>query len=120
MPSLLGKISSHNLRLSPSPLTLHPGPSPNPEHTLTSSPANPAPFSPLPSPVAKVVLHAFDTYDFAHSASALADWLNARWAKSGYRVSAEVVCFTLRAAGRDGRLGVADAGDGAFMRDVKG
>ncbi|KAK6432053.1 hypothetical protein LTR95_011780 [Oleoguttula sp. CCFEE 5521] len=74
------------------------------------------PYEPLPSPVAAVVLECYDRYDFGVSAEALANWLNARWTKTGYSVSAQAVCFTLRLNGRMARLGLGDAPEGAMAR----
>lgn len=74
---------------------------------------------PLPSPIAKVVLDAWDAYDWNHSSDAIADWLNGRWAKSGFEVSKETICFTLRSQGRDARMGLVDRLDGAFYRKIE-
>ena len=72
---------------------------------------------PLPSPVAKVLLKCWDTYNFDNSSDALTDWINARWEKTGYQVSKETVCFTLRMNGHTGaRMGLGDKQQGAFMR----
>lgn len=80
----------------------------------STTPANP--HAPLPSPITAVLLQAWDAHPFNNSADALTDWLNARWRKSGYAVSRETVCFTLRVHGRDARLGVPDDLEGAFYR----
>ena len=77
-----------------------------------------APYSPLSSPIARVVLESWDSHDWNSSSDALTDWLNARWAKSGYQVSKEVICFTLRANGRDGKMGRGDRDDGVFVREA--
>ncbi|KAK4546224.1 hypothetical protein LTR36_002361 [Oleoguttula mirabilis] len=71
---------------------------------------------PLPSPMVKVLLDSYDSHEFQQSSDALTDWLNARWKKSGYQVSKETVCFTLRANGRDARMGGGDELSGAFLR----
>lgn len=70
----------------------------------------------LPSPMVRVLLESYDSRDFGHSADAFTDWLNARWKKSGYQVSKEVVCFTLRSHGRDARPGQVDKTGGTFYR----
>lgn len=57
--------------------------------------------TPLPDkPIVELILHEWDTRRFSCSADALADWLNARWRKSGYELSAETVCEVLRSNGR--------------------
>lgn len=71
---------------------------------------------PLPSPLVAVVVNAWDSHDWKNSSDAFTDWLNARWAKSGYQVSNETICFTLRSKGRDARIGLGDPTDGAFCR----
>jgi amidase len=53
---------------------------------------------------------------FSCSADALADWLNARWRKSGYELSAETVCEVLRSNGRVAFRGLGDDAEGAFSR----
>lgn len=83
--------------------------------TYTVSTASAA-HQPLPSPVVQVVLESYDSRDWQSSSDALTDWLNARWAKSGYQVSKEVVCFTLRANGRDAKMGLGDHLEGRFER----
>lgn len=90
---------------------------PHNRETSTPSPSSPkTPFTPLPPPIAAIVLQAWDAYDWDHSSDALAAWLNARWAKSGYSVRSEVVCFTLRVEGRDARVDLGDENGGAFVR----
>jgi hypothetical protein len=74
------------------------------------------PNAPLPSPVVRVVLSSYDSHDWNQSSDALTAWLNARWAKSGYSVSRETVCFTLRSHDRNAVMGKADEKDGAFLR----
>lgn len=69
-----------------------------------------------PSPVVAIVLASFDRLDFGKSSDALTDWLNARWAKSQYQISPEVVTFILRSNGRDATRGFGDHLDGAFCR----
>lgn len=71
---------------------------------------------PLPPDVAQVMIQEWDPRDWGKSSDAFADWLNARWAKTGYSVSKETVCFTLRAAGRDAKMGLGDPMDGMFLR----
>lgn len=80
-----------------------------------SSSANQA----LPSPIVRVVLESYDSHDWNRSSDALADWLNGRWRKSGYQVSREVVCFTLRVNGRDAEMGRGDRLNGAFCREIE-
>lgn len=71
---------------------------------------------PLPSPMVKVILSSWDTYNFDSSSDALAGWLNARWKKSGYEVSKETVCFTLRTNGRmNAKMCITDPQGGAFF-----
>lgn len=72
---------------------------------------------PLPSPMVAVVINAWDSHDWQGSSDAFTDWLNARWAKSGYQVSNETICFTLRSKGRDARMGLGDPTDGVFCRE---
>ncbi|KAF2638485.1 amidase signature enzyme [Massarina eburnea CBS 473.64] len=77
---------------------------------------NPHP-GPLPDrPIIELILHEWDTRRFSCSADALADWLNARWKKSGYQLSAETVCEVLRNNGRIAFRGLGDDAEGAFAR----
>lgn len=72
---------------------------------------------PLPDkPIIELILHEWDTRRFSCSADALADWLNARWRKSGYELSAETVCEVLRSNGRIAFRGLGDDAEGAFAR----
>lgn len=72
---------------------------------------------PLPDqPIVDLILHEWDTRRFSCSADALADWLNARWRKSGYELSAETVCEVLRSNGRIAFRGLGDDAEGAFSR----
>ncbi|KAL7776255.1 hypothetical protein CFE70_006671 [Pyrenophora teres f. teres 0-1] len=72
---------------------------------------------PLPDqPIIDLILHEWDTRRFSCSADALADWLNARWRKSGYELSAETVCEVLRSNGRIAFRGMGDDAEGAFSR----
>jgi hypothetical protein len=80
--------------------------------TSSASKAHPA----LPQPIETLVLQSWDSYDWHKSSDALADWINGRWGKTGYSVSKEVVCFTLRMNGRDARLGLGDHLCGSFFR----
>jgi hypothetical protein len=80
--------------------------------TSTASTAHSA----LPPPIETLILQSWDSYDWQKSSDALADWINGRWGKTGYSVSKEVVCFTLRVNGRDARLGLGDHLCGAFFR----
>ena len=86
--------------------------------TEASSAPRPAPHEPLPSPVAKVILEAWDAYDWGNSSNAITEWFNGRWKKSGFQVSKETICFTLRSQGRDARMGLGDRLDGAFYREM--
>ncbi|PSN74128.1 amidase signature enzyme [Corynespora cassiicola Philippines] len=90
-------------RALPLPLSSVPLQDPNPE--------------PLPDrPIIELILHEWDTRRFSCSADALADWLNARWRKSGYELSAETVCEVLRSNGRIAFRGLGDDAAGAFAR----
>ncbi|CAN9150550.1 unnamed protein product [Alternaria alternata] len=90
-------------RALPMPLSSVPLQDPNPE--------------PLPDqPIIDLILHEWDTRRFSCSADALADWLNARWRKSGYELSAETVCEVLRSNGRIAFRGLGDDAEGAFSR----
>ncbi|KAF2015272.1 amidase signature enzyme [Aaosphaeria arxii CBS 175.79] len=72
---------------------------------------------PLPDkPIIDLILHEWDTRRFSCSADALADWLNARWRKSGYELSAETICEVLRSNGRIAFRGLGDDSQGAFAR----
>lgn len=72
---------------------------------------------PLPDkPIVELILHEWDTRRFSCSADALADWLNARWRKSGYELSAETICEVLRSNGRIAFRGLGDDSQGAFSR----
>ena len=75
--------------------------------------------SALPKPIETLILESWDSYDWQKSSDALADWINGRWGKTGYSVSREVVCFTLRMNGRDARLGLGDHLGGSFYRGEK-
>lgn len=92
---------------------------PKPATSCTPSPASAA-SQPLPSPMVRVILDSYDAHaeTWAGSSDALTDWLNARWQKSGYSVSKETVCFTLRVNGRDAKMGMGDQLRGAFYRDL--
>jgi hypothetical protein len=80
--------------------------------TSSASTAHPA----LPQPIEALILQSWDSYDWQKSSESLTDWINGRWCKTGYSVSKEVVCFTLRLNGRDARLGLQDHLCGAFFR----
>lgn len=108
MPTLHRTLKSTLTSLTLTPLA-------NPSHPSAANA-----HAPLPSPITTLLLHTWDTHDFGTSADALAAWLNARWAKSGYAVSRETVCFTLRLHGRDARLGGRDPGEGCFVRGRRG
>lgn len=87
------------------------------EDSTNDSPKGSRAHEPLPSPIVGVVLEAWDAHDWNNSSDAMTDWLNARWAKSGYSVKKEVVCYTLRLQGRDARMNLGDPIDGAFRRE---
>jgi len=90
-------------RALPLPLATVPLQDPNPE--------------PMPDkPIIDLILHEWDTRKFSCSADALAQWLNARWRKSGYELSAETVCEVLRSNGRIAFRGLGDDDEGAFTR----
>ncbi|GAB7357506.1 hypothetical protein MBLNU459_g0039t1 [Dothideomycetes sp. NU459] len=69
-------------------------------------------------PIAALILREWDAYDWRESSDALADWLNARWKKSGYAVQRHEVCFLLRLNGKSARMGLGDHLRGAFSRDL--
>lgn len=71
---------------------------------------------PLCRSMTAVVLESWDSRKWYGSSDALADWLNARWAKTGYQIERETVYLTLLAAGRSAMMGVEDPLDGAFYR----
>jgi hypothetical protein len=72
---------------------------------------------PLSSPVTKVILDSWDRYEWQGSSDALAEWMNERWKKTGFQISKEVVCFTLRYHGREAQMGLGDHLGGNFSRD---
>lgn len=67
----------------------------------------------------EMLLKAWDEHEWNHSAKAITDWFDARWAKTGYQVSEQTVCFHLREHHRDARLGVADELKGKFVRESR-
>ncbi|PVI04609.1 amidase signature enzyme [Periconia macrospinosa] len=67
-------------------------------------------------PIVDLILKEWDTRRFSCSADALAEWLNKRWKKSGYTISAETVLEVLRGNGRVAFRGLGDAEEGAFTR----
>jgi hypothetical protein len=84
---------------------------------LSSVPLQDANPEPLPDqPIIDLILHEWDTRRFSCSADALADWLNARWRKSGYELSAETICEVLRSNGRIAFRGLGDDAENAFSR----
>lgn len=106
-PTLLHFLTAYEAtfppRALPLPLSSVPLQDPNPE--------------PLPDkPIVELILHEWDTRRFSCSADALATWLNARWRKSGYELSAETVCEVLRSNGRIAFRGLGDDAAGAFAR----
>lgn len=83
--------------------------------TYTKSAASEA-HEPLPSPVTSIIIDCWDSYEWQNSFDALTNWINTRWKKTDFQVSKEVVCFTLRANGRDARMGLGDHLHGALYR----
>ncbi|KAF2144249.1 uncharacterized protein K452DRAFT_223664 [Aplosporella prunicola CBS 121167] len=80
-------------------------------------PAGPDARAPAPDPpVIRVILREWDMRDFRQSSDALAEWLNARWRKSGYALSPEAVYEILKANGRVAFRGLGDESGGAFAR----
>jgi len=73
----------------------------------------------LPQPIEALIIQSWDSHDWQKSSESLMDWINGRWGKTGYSVTKEVVCFTLRLNGRDARLGLQDHLCGAFFRGQK-
>ncbi|KAF2448138.1 amidase signature enzyme [Karstenula rhodostoma CBS 690.94] len=68
--------------------------------------------------IVEVILRAWDERRWGCSADALASWLNRRWKKSGYEVSAEMVCEVLRGNGRMAFRGM--EGEEELSRSVEG
>lgn len=66
--------------------------------------------------IVAIILQEWDRYDWRGSSDALADWLNGRWKKTGYRVQRHEVCFLLRVNGRQAGMGLGDWLKGAFYR----
>jgi hypothetical protein len=71
---------------------------------------------PLSSPVTEVILDSWDRHEWQGSSDALTDWLNERWKKTGFQISKEVVCFTLKYHGRKADMGLGDHLGGTFSR----
>lgn len=71
---------------------------------------------PLSSPVTEAILDSWDRHDWEGSSDALTDWLNERWKKTGFQISKEVVCFTLKYHGRKAEMGRGDHLGGTFSR----
>lgn len=71
---------------------------------------------PVDQGIVEVILREWDERRWGCSADALTNWLNKRWKKSGYEVSAETVCEVLRNNGRMAFRGMGDEGDGKFER----
>jgi hypothetical protein len=55
-------------------------------------------------------------HEWQGSSDALTDWLNERWKKTGFQISKEVVCFTLKYHGRKADMGLGDHLGGTFSR----
>ncbi|KAM0701202.1 hypothetical protein Q7P35_011563 [Cladosporium inversicolor] len=85
--------------------------------TQYSTSAVSAAHEPLSSPVIEVILDSWDRYEWQGSSDALTDWMNERWRKTGFRISKEVVCFTLRYHGREARMGLGDHLGETFARE---
>lgn len=73
----------------------------------------------LPEPIVKVILASWDEHDWRGSSDALADWLNARWKKTGYSVSRECVHALLVMNFRNASPGLGDHLDGAYTRTAQ-
>lgn len=86
--------------------------------TYTTSAAS-STHEPLSAPITVVILDSWDRHDWNRSSDALADWMNARWKKTGLEISREVVCFTLRMHGRDAQMGLGDHLGGGFVRPMQ-
>ncbi|KAF2677883.1 amidase signature enzyme [Lentithecium fluviatile CBS 122367] len=106
-PTLLHFLTAYEATFPPRALPL----------PLSSVPLQDPHPEPLPDkPIVELILHEWDTRRFSCSADALAHWLNARWRKSGYELSAETVCEVLRSNGRIAFRGLGDDASGAFAR----
>ncbi|KAF2090636.1 hypothetical protein K490DRAFT_61961 [Saccharata proteae CBS 121410] len=81
-------------------------------HKKTATLAQP----PIPSPVAAVLLREYDSRDFSGSVAQLTGWLNARWAKTGYKVSIEEVSRVLSMNGRAFAAKEGECWDETFLR----
>ena len=68
------------------------------------------------APIVLVILQEWDSYDFGNSVDAFADWMNARWKKSGYSLSADIIHEVLKCNGRTAFRGIGDHLDGSFQR----
>jgi hypothetical protein len=66
-------------------------------------------------PIINVVLRDWDPHEFACSSDAFSDWLNARWRKTGYAISREIVWCILKINGRLAFQGIGNW-DGRFVR----
>lgn len=64
-----------------------------------------------------LILCEWDAHDWRGSSDALADWLNARWRKTGYVVQSEDVWALLAGRGREACMGKGDWLRGRFVRD---
>ncbi|KAH7062438.1 hypothetical protein B0J12DRAFT_735983 [Macrophomina phaseolina] len=63
--------------------------------------------------VTAIILKEFDQRDFGGSSSALAEWLNKRWRKTGYQIDADVVHQVLIFNGREASADMGDMMDDA-------
>ena len=68
------------------------------------------------APIVRLVLTEWDTHDWGNSSDAFADWMNARWKKSGYSLSPETIYEILKCNGRHAFRGIGDHRDGEFRR----
>ncbi len=68
------------------------------------------------APIIALILTEYDNRDWNYSADALADWLNARWKKTGYSLSRQTIYEILKANGRVAFLGLGDDQEGKFAR----
>ena len=108
----LAEILTHSIRKKPSKRMLG-----MPSHGKRWAPSKASKgIEPLPPEIAKVVLKEWDAREWHQSSDALTQWLNERWRKTGYQVSPQTVCWTLKAAGRDAQMGLGDPEHGAFLR----
>lgn len=68
------------------------------------------------APIIHLLLREWDAHDWGNSSDAFADWMNARWKKSGYSLSRETIHEVLKCNGRHAFRGIGDHLDGDFQR----